>query len=115
MRISDWSSDVCSADLLFLGRVAAEEIAVGDIGAIGARIRQIGAAERIRALSVTGIGAKAQAIAEIMVEHQAVGIAVRAPEVIVRLAEEVAPIEVRADRVAAAAGNALHIQMVEDE
>src|SRR3546814_14679295 len=34
MRISDWSSDVCSSDLLFLGLVATGDVGEGDLGLV---------------------------------------------------------------------------------
>ncbi len=47
-----------------------------------------------------------------MVEHHAQRIAVRAAIIVVRFAEEAAPVEMRADGMAAPARNAILVQMI---
>src|SRR3546814_14931476 len=69
MRISDWSSDVCSSDLVLVGRLAAREVHVGPEFRFGhRRTGDLGTLQREGA----GHGFTAEAIAPVMLDGERV-------------------------------------------
>ncbi len=78
-------------------------------------IIDVGVAKAVSRLAVARVGAKRQTIAEIVLQHDGVGVPVRRIVVVGRLAEEAVAVEVCGEWVTATAWRAITVQMVEHE